>query len=107
MCSSREQLSVLRVSTMPSNGLSARFAIPVLNDMLVMSRMAVPVVSDPVPAVVGTFCRCVYYPPATSEEALTCNERSKSLRDRFALADRSVDEVEEVRVLVDCEPVDV
>lgn len=39
---------------MPSIGFIARFAIPVLNDMDVMSRIAVPVVSDPVPAVVGT-----------------------------------------------------
>jgi hypothetical protein len=45
---------VLYVSTMPSMGLRARLAIPVLNDIEVMSRIAVPVVSDPVPAVVGT-----------------------------------------------------
>ena len=32
----------------------ARLAIPVLKDLEVMSRMAVPVVSEPVPAVVGT-----------------------------------------------------
>ena len=46
--------SVLRVSTMPRVGFIARLAIPVLNDLDVMSRMAVPVVSEPVPAVVGT-----------------------------------------------------
>lgn len=39
---------------MPRTGLSARFAIPVLNDRDVMSKIAVPVVSEPVPAVVGT-----------------------------------------------------
>ena len=38
---------------MPSIGFMARFAIPVLKFMEVMSRMAVPVVSEPVPAVVG------------------------------------------------------
>ena len=45
---------MLRVSTMPSVGFSAREAMPVLNDFEVMSKIAVPVVSEPVPAVVGT-----------------------------------------------------
>ena len=45
---------MLHVSTIPSTGFRARLAIPVLNDLLVMSSMAVPVVSEPVPAVVGT-----------------------------------------------------
>jgi hypothetical protein len=39
---------------MPRTGFMARFAMPVLNDLEVMSRIAVPVVSEPVPAVVGT-----------------------------------------------------
>lgn len=39
---------------MPIIGLRAREEIPVLNDLDVMSRIAAPVVSDPVPAVVGT-----------------------------------------------------
>ena len=39
---------------MPNAGFIERLAIPVLNERDVMSRMAVPVVSDPVPAVVGT-----------------------------------------------------
>ena len=55
--SPREQERVFRVSTMPSMGFIARFAIPVLNAMDVMSRIAVPVVSEPVPAVVGTVRR--------------------------------------------------
>ena len=42
------------VSTMPKVGFMARLAIPVLNDRDVISKIAVPVVSDPVPAVVGT-----------------------------------------------------
>lgn len=42
------------MSTIPSIGLREREEIPVLNDLDVMSRIAVPVVSDPVPAVVGT-----------------------------------------------------
>ena len=54
MCSSLEHDRVLIVSTMPSVGFIARFAIPVLNDIEVISRIAVPVVSEPVPAVVGT-----------------------------------------------------
>lgn len=41
-------------STIPRTGFKARLAIPVLKFMDVMSRMAVPVVSEPVPAVVGT-----------------------------------------------------
>jgi hypothetical protein len=45
---------VFRVSTIPRTGFIARLAMPVLKDLLVMSRMAVPVVSEPVPAVVGT-----------------------------------------------------
>ena len=39
---------------MPSVGFSAREAMPVLKDFEVMSKIAVPVVSEPVPAVVGT-----------------------------------------------------
>ena len=48
------QDSVLNVSTTPRVGLNARLAMPVLKDLEVISRMAVPVVSEPVPAVVGT-----------------------------------------------------
>ena len=50
----REQDLVFNVSIMPSMGFIARLAIPVLNAIEVISRIAVPVVSDPVPAVVGT-----------------------------------------------------
>jgi hypothetical protein len=49
-----EHVRVFKVSTMPSVGFIARFAMPVLKFIDVMSRMAVPVVSEPVPAVVGT-----------------------------------------------------
>ena len=42
------------MSTIPSLGFSARFAIPVLKALEVMSTIAAPVVSEPVPAVVGT-----------------------------------------------------
>lgn len=48
---------MLSGSTSPSVGLSMRLAMPVLAPMLVMSKMAVPVVSEPVPAVVGTAMR--------------------------------------------------
>lgn len=47
-------VSVLRGSTMPSKGRRARLAMPVFADVAEWSKMAVPVVSDPVPAVVGT-----------------------------------------------------
>ena len=39
---------------MPSMGFIARLAMPVLKFWEVISRIAVPVVSEPVPAVVGT-----------------------------------------------------
>lgn len=39
---------------MPRVGFRAREAMPVLNEREVMSKIAVPVVSEPVPAVVGT-----------------------------------------------------
>jgi hypothetical protein len=105
MCSSREQLSVLRTSTMPSSGLSARFAIPVLKFMLVMSRIAVPVVSEPVPAVVGTgWMSGTGTMHAKKTAVLTCDERAECIRDGLALAHGRVDEVKEVRILVDGEP---
>ena len=46
---------MFKVSTIPRVGLRARLAIPVLKDIEVMSRIAAPVVSEPVPAVVGTW----------------------------------------------------
>jgi hypothetical protein len=45
---------VFSTSTIPSRGFNARLAIPVLKDREVISKIAVPVVSEPVPAVVGT-----------------------------------------------------
>lgn len=57
------QLSVLYVSTIPSVGFIMRLAIPVLKDMDGMSKIAVPVVSEPVPAVVGTNYRNIVVSP--------------------------------------------
>ena len=54
MCTAVGQDSVLNVSTTPRVGFNARLAMPVLKDLEVMSSIAVPVVSEPVPAVVGT-----------------------------------------------------
>ena len=54
MCTAVGQDSVLNVSTIPRVGFNERLAMPVLKDLEVMSRIAVPVVSEPVPAVVGT-----------------------------------------------------
>ena len=48
------QVSVFKVSAIPRTGLIARLEIPVLKFLEVMSKIAVPVVSEPVPAVVGT-----------------------------------------------------
>ncbi len=47
-------VSVLTGSTMPSVGLSLRWAMPVLAWRSARSKMITPVVSLPVPAVVGT-----------------------------------------------------
>lgn len=47
-------LEIIKRTTMPRTGFIARLAIPVLKDLEVISRMEVPVVSEPVPAVVGT-----------------------------------------------------
>jgi hypothetical protein len=44
-------------TTIPRTGFNARLAIPVLKDREVMSSIAVPVVSEPVPAVVGIAIR--------------------------------------------------
>ena len=54
-----EHVLVLSVSTMPRTGFIALLAIPVLKAIEVMSKIAVPVVSEPVPAVVGTICGAV------------------------------------------------
>lgn len=54
MWTSVGHVSVASVSTIPSVGRRALFAIPVLNLRCGISTIAVPVVSEPVPAVVGT-----------------------------------------------------
>ena len=54
MCTAVGQVSVFRVSTIPRTGFIARSAIAVLNLLEVISKTAAPVVSEPVPAVVGT-----------------------------------------------------
>lgn len=48
---------VLRGSQIPSVGLRLRCAMPVLARLETRSKIAVPVVSEPVPAVVGTAIR--------------------------------------------------
>ena len=50
-------MRVFKGSQMPSVGLSARWAMPVFAFLDTRSKMAVPVVSLPVPAVVGTAIR--------------------------------------------------
>ena len=52
-CTADGMVRVLSGSQMPRVGLRARCAMPVLAFLLTRSKMAVPVVSDPVPAVVG------------------------------------------------------
>lgn len=53
------QVAVFMRSTMPKVGLSALEAIPVLNDLDGMSRIAVPVVSDPVPYISVSWTRVI------------------------------------------------
>ena len=53
-CTAVGQVCVFKESTIPRVGFKARLAMPVLKFLEVISRMAVPVVSEPVPAVVGT-----------------------------------------------------
>jgi hypothetical protein len=54
ICTCVGQVSVFSASTIPSIGFRARLAMPVLKFLDVMSTIAAPVVSEPVPAVVGT-----------------------------------------------------
>ena len=56
-CTAEGIVRVLIGSTTPSVGRNARCAIPVLAFWETRSNMAEPVVSDPVPAVVGTAIR--------------------------------------------------
>lgn len=74
------------VSTIPRTGFIARLAIPVLKFLEAMSKIAVPVVSEPVPAVVGTIEKVS--PDAGDERQgrLTCDQRPKLFGDWQALA---------------------
>lgn len=56
-CTALGSDAVLSGSHMPSVGFRLRWAMPVLALLSTRSKMAVPVVSDPVPAVVGTAIR--------------------------------------------------
>ena len=86
MCTAVGQVSVFSVSTIPRTGFIARLAIPVLKFLEVMSNIAVPVVSDPVPAVVGTIGRISPGFEPNDQRGLTCNQWPKFLGDRQALA---------------------
>ena len=86
MCTAVGQVSVFSVSTIPRTGFIARLAIPVLKFLEVMSRIAVPVVSEPVPAVVGTIEGVSPRLEANGERGLTCDQRPKFLGDRQTLA---------------------
>ena len=86
MCTAVGQVSVFSVSTIPRTGFIARLAIPVLKFLEVMSRIAVPVVSEPVPAVVGTIEVVNQRLEANGERGLTCDQRPKFLGDRQTLA---------------------
>jgi len=81
MCTAVGHVSVFRVSTIPRTGFISRLAIPVLKFLEVMSKIAVPVVSEPVPAVVGTVEK-VRWGLEMNKRGLTCDQRSKFLGDR-------------------------
>ena len=89
------------VSTIPRTGFIARFAIPVLKAIEVMSRMAVPVVSEPVPAVVGTAGDIVNTCHGSVDSIRTSDEWPQLFLDRQTLANWRVDEIEQICVLVD------
>lgn len=85
---------------MPRTGLRAREAMPVLKFLAVMSRMEVPVVSEPVPAVVGTamgrLCQLARNDCCLASEQLTGNEREKLLLDWQAFANGCVYKIHQV-----------
>jgi hypothetical protein len=80
MCTAVGQDSVLKVSTIPSVGFNARLAMPVLKDLEVMSRIAVPVVSEPVPAVVGTWWLIVSFTRVSVRYTYQQSEGVESLK---------------------------
>jgi len=82
MCTAVGHVSVFRVSTIPKMGFIARLAIPVLKFLEVMSKIAVPVVSEPVPAVVGTIEKVNQRLEVSKERGLTCDQWPKLLSDR-------------------------
>jgi hypothetical protein len=67
--------------------------------------MAVPVVSEPVPAVVGTMKIVSLKTKRANylKVRITCNERPQRLGYRKSLANRSVYKVHKIRIFVDSE----
>lgn len=82
MCTAVGHVSVFRVSTIPKTGFISRLAIAVLKFLEVISKTAAPVVSEPVPAVVGTIKKVNRRLEVSKERGLTCDQRSKLLSDR-------------------------
>ena len=75
-------MSVFSVSTIPRTGFNARLDIPVLKFLEVISKIAAPVVSEPVPAVVGTIEKVSRNVEASNKSDLTCDQWPKCFRDR-------------------------
>ena len=86
MCTAVGQVSVFSVSTIPRTGFIARLEIPVLKFLEVMSKIAVPVVSEPVPAVVGTIEKVRPRLEVNDKSGRTCDQWPKFLSDRQALS---------------------
>lgn len=89
---------------MPSIGFSARLAIPVLNEREVTSKIAVPVVSDPVPAVVGTGLVLAKSRVTATECVSTSDEWLNCLVNGLTFANWGVYEIHQVRIFVYTEP---
>lgn len=66
--------------------------------------MAVPVVSEPVPAVVGTKTKLMSRTYVSAFGVFTSNERSQGFGDGQSFANGGIDEVHQISVLVDGEP---
>ena len=82
------------LTTIPRTGFIARLAIPVLKERDVMSRIAVPVVSDPVPAVVGTnLSRLILLIALSSGHRRTSNHFLQCLLNGQSFADWKVHKV--------------
>ena len=79
-------VSVFNVLTIPRTDFIAWLAIPVLNPLEVISTITTPLVSEPVPAVVGTIRGVRSGLKANGEGCLACIQWPELFSDWQALA---------------------